>query len=143
MRWPVRARALTAKVSTDEKAQTATFDFGRTIAPGQYRLNIAYSGKINTQANGLFALDYKNPAGAQKRAIFTQFEPADARRFFPSWDEPDYKATFDLTVRVPADQMAVSNMPAASSRDIGEGLKEVTFRDDADHVLLLAVFWRR
>ncbi len=119
---------LTAKVSTDEKAQTATFDFGRTIAPGQYRLNIAYSGKINTQANGLFALDYKNPAGAQKRAIFTQFEPADARRFFPSWDEPDYKATFDLTVRVPADQMAVSNMPAASSRDIGEGLKEVTFR---------------
>ena len=100
-----------------------------TIAPGQYRLNIDYSGKINTQANGLFALDYKNPAGAQKRAIFTQFEPADARRFFPSWDEPDYKATFDLTARVPAGEMAVSNMPAARlSRDVGNGLKEVTFR---------------
>ena len=119
---------LSAKVSTDEKAQTATFDFGRPIAPGRYRLNIAYSGKINTQANGLFALDYKNPAGAQKRAIFTQFEPSDARRFFPSWDEPDYKATFDLTARVPADQMAVSNMPAVSTRNIGNGLKEVTFR---------------
>jgi aminopeptidase N len=123
-----RGAPLTAMVSTDEKSQTATFDFDRTIAPGQYRLNIDYSGKINTQANGLFALDYKNPAGAQKRAIFTQFEPADARRFFPSWDEPDYKATFDLSARVPADQMAVSNMPAASSRDIGNGLKEVTFQ---------------
>jgi aminopeptidase N len=119
---------LAAKVSTDEQTQTATFDFGRTIDPGHYRLNIDYSGKINTQANGLFALDYKNLAGAQKRAIFTQFEPSDARRFFPSWDEPDYKATFDLTARVPADQMAVSNMPTASSRDIGSGLKEITFR---------------
>ncbi|HYX47736.1 MAG TPA: M1 family metallopeptidase, partial [Sphingomicrobium sp.] len=123
-----RGPELPAKVSTDEQAQTATFNFGRTIAPGRYRLSIAYSGKINTQANGLFALDYKNPAGAQKRAIFTQFEPSDARRFFPSWDEPDYKATFDLTARVPADQMAASNMPAASSRDVGNGLKEVTFR---------------
>jgi aminopeptidase N len=123
-----RGAPLTATVSTDDKAQTATFEFGRTIAPGQYRLNIDYSGKINTQANGLFALDYKNPAGAQKRAIFTQFEPADARRFFPSWDEPDYKATFDLSARVPADQMAVSNMPAASSRPLGNGLKAVTFK---------------
>jgi aminopeptidase N len=123
-----RGAPLTATVSTDDKAQTATFEFGRTIAPGQYRLNIDYSGKINTQANGLFALDYKNPAGAQKRAIFTQFEPADARRFFPSWDEPDYKATFDLSARVPADQMAVSNMPAASSRPLGNGLKAVTFQ---------------
>jgi puromycin-sensitive aminopeptidase len=122
-----RGAVLTATVSTDEQAQTATLDFGRTIAPGRYRLNIGYSGKINTQANGLFALDYKNPEGAQKRAIFTQFEPSDARRFFPSWDEPDYKATFDLTARVPANQMAVSNMPAASTRVIGNSLKEVTF----------------
>jgi len=123
-----RGAPLTAKVSTDEQAQTATLDFGGTIAPGRYRLNIDYSGKINTQANGLFALDYKNPEGAQKRAIFTQFEPSDARRFFPSWDEPDYKATFDLTARVPSSQMAVSNMPAASSRANGNGLKEVTFQ---------------
>ena len=52
-----------ATVSTDDKAQTATFDFGRTIAPGSYTLAIDYAGKINTQANGLFALDYKNPSG--------------------------------------------------------------------------------
>ena len=123
-----RGAPLPATISTDEKAQTATFDFGRTVAPGAYRLTIDYSGKINTQANGLFALDYKNPAGAQKRAIFTQFEPADARRFLPSWDEPDYKATFDLTARVPTDQMAFGNMPVASSRPLAGGLKEVKFQ---------------
>ena len=53
---------------------------------------------------------------------------SDARRFMPSWDEPDYKARFDLTARVPAAQMAVSNMPAASSKALPGGLKEVRFQ---------------
>ncbi|MEO5773877.1 MAG: M1 family metallopeptidase [Sphingomicrobium sp.] len=123
-----KAAPAKAKVSTDAATQTVTFDFGRTIAPGTYRLNIGYAGKINTQANGLFALDYKNKEGKDARALFTQFEAADARRFVPSWDEPDYKAAFDLKARVPANQMAVSNMPAAATRSISGGLKEVTFR---------------
>ncbi|MDQ3245918.1 MAG: M1 family metallopeptidase [Pseudomonadota bacterium] len=120
--------ALPAQVSTDAQAQTATFAFGRTLPPGNYRLDIRYSGKINQQANGLFALDYKNIEGKDARALFTQFEAPDARRFVPSWDEPDYKARFDLTATVPAGQMAVSNMPAASTRDVGNGLKQVTFQ---------------
>ena len=120
--------ALPARISLDPKGETATLTFARTVAPGAYRLAIRYSGQIHTQANGLFALDYKNPAGAERRAIFTQFEPADARRFFPGWDEPDYKATFDLAARVPAGEMAVSNMPATFSREIGGGLKEVRFQ---------------
>jgi aminopeptidase N len=118
---------VSAKVSIDADAQTATLAFPATVAPGSYRLDIAYSGKINTQANGLFALDYKNPAGAAKRAIFTQFEPADARRFVPSWDEPDYKATWQVTAIVPAAEMAVSNMPAEREEPIAGGLKRVTF----------------
>jgi len=120
--------SLTGHPTVDDAAQTATISFPATLAPGAYRLELIYSGKINTQANGLFALDYKNKQGADARSLFTQFEAADARRFMPSWDEPDYKATFDLTVRVPADEMAVSNMPAAESRTIGSGLKEVRFQ---------------
>ena len=100
------------------------------MRPATIALDIAYSGKINTQANGLFALDYTDVDGKPARALFTQFEAADARRFVPSWDEPDYKATFDLTARVPANQMAVGNMPAAASKDLGGGLKEVTLPDD-------------
>ena len=119
---------LIAKVTIDPEAQTATFAFPRQLATGTYRLDITYSGKINTQANGLFALDYKNVEGKDARSLFTQFEAADARRFVPSWDEPDYKATFDLTARIPANEMAVSNMPAASSKNITGGLKEVSFQ---------------
>src|SRR6185437_1272806 len=120
--------AVSGRVAVDAKAQTATLSFPRALVPGSYQLRLVYSGKINTQANGLFALDYKNKEGRDARALFTQFEAADARRFMPSWDEPDYKATFDLTARVPANEMAVSNMPAATSQPIAGGLKEVRFQ---------------
>ena len=127
--WSARAgAAITGRASVNSEAQAATFTFPRTIAPGAYRLSLAYSGKINTQANGLFALDYTNKEGKDARSLFTQFEAADARRFVPSWDEPDYKASFDLSVRVPAALMAVSNMPVGSSKPIGGGLKEVRFQ---------------
>jgi aminopeptidase N len=115
------------KVSVDGKAQTATFTFARPIAPGSYTLTMAYTGKIGTQANGLFAIDYDTASG-KKRALYTQFENSDARRFIPSWDEPAYKATFDLSVTVPAGEMAVSNMPVAARTDLGNGLARVTFQ---------------
>lgn len=126
---PARAgAAIAGQVALDNGRQTATLTFPRPLAKGAYRLDIRYSGKINTQANGLFALDYKNVEGKDARSLFTQFEAADARRFVPSWDEPDYKATFDLTARVPQAEMAVSNMPAVRERPIGGGLKEVRFQ---------------
>ncbi len=117
-----------AKIDINAAAQTATFTFAKKLKPGKYTLRTAYTGKIYQQANGLFALDYKNPAGAEKRALFTQFEAPDARRFVPSWDEPNYKATFDLTVTVPENEMPVSNMPVAVTKAAGSGLKEVTFQ---------------
>jgi aminopeptidase N len=120
--------AVSGRTRINADAQTATFTFPRTIAPGAYRLALTYSGKINTQANGLFALDYKNKEGKDARSLFTQFEAADARRFVPSWDEPDYKAKFDLSVRVPQALMAVSNMPAAATRKLAGGIKEVRFQ---------------
>src|SRR5215472_3771150 len=98
---------LEARISLDTKAQTATLDFDRMLQPGSYRLAIHYSGAIHTQANGLFALDSKDLEGRDSRSLFTQFEAADARRFVPSWDEPDYKATWDLTAVVPANSTAV------------------------------------
>ncbi|WP_246087337.1 M1 family metallopeptidase [Sphingorhabdus contaminans] len=122
-----RAAAMPATATVNAAAQTATIGFGKKLPAGRYTLNIDYSGKILQQANGLFALDYKDPQGAEKRALFTQFEAPDARRFVPSWDEPNYKATFDLSATVPSHQMAVSNMPVAARRDIGNGLAEVRF----------------
>src|SRR3954469_21366788 len=114
-------------VSTDAAAQTATFRFPATIAPGRYRLSIDYAGKIYTQAAGFFALDYDSAAG-RKRALFTQFEASDARRLFPSWDEPQFRTPYNLTVTVPAARDLVANMPQAGVQQQPGGLKTVTFQ---------------
>ncbi len=116
-----------ATATLDADAQTASFDFGEKLPKGAYQFDIVYTGTISTQANGLFALDYKDPDGTQRRGLFTQFEAPDARRFVPSWDEPDYKAVFDLTATVPSDQMALSNMPVKATQDLGNGKAKVTF----------------
>jgi aminopeptidase N len=115
-----------AKVELDPKAQTARFEFGRVLAPGRYTLSMDYVGKIGTQANGLFAIDYENAQGKQ-RALYTQFENSDARRFIPSWDEPAYRATFDLPATGPSAQMAVSNLPVKKRTELGNGLARVQF----------------
>src|SRR5262249_55229629 len=109
------------KVSVDANTQTATFTFAKPLPVGSYQLSMDYAGKIDTQANGLFVINYDTKAG-HKQALYTQFENSDARRFIPSWDEPAYKASFTLTANVPTGQMAVSNMPAAQKTDLGNGL---------------------
>jgi puromycin-sensitive aminopeptidase len=113
-------------IAVNAEEQTATFTFDHTIAKGNYTLTIAYSGVIGSQANGLFHVDYDTAAGHQ-RAIYTQFENSDARRFVPSWDEPNYKASFDLQATVPSKQMAISNMPIASTAELHDGLSLVKF----------------
>jgi aminopeptidase N len=122
-----KGRAYEPKITTDAQAQTATFSFAQPLGVGSYTLAMAYTGKIGTQANGLFAIDYDTKAG-KKRALYTQFENSDARKFIPSWDEPNYKASFDLTATVPSAQMAVSNMPAADTTDLHDGNKRVHFQ---------------
>ncbi|WP_168072930.1 M1 family metallopeptidase [Caulobacter sp. SSI4214] len=115
-----------AKVKVDADAQTASFTFDKPLAKGKYVLAIDYAGKIYKQAAGLFALDYETEAG-KKRAIYTQFENSDARRFIPSWDEPFYKATYSVEATIPTGQMALNNMPIASSKDLGNGKTVVKF----------------
>ena len=122
-----RGKAIKGTAAVDAAAQTATLTFAKPLKPGQYTLSIDYDGVISTQANGLFALDYKDNAGVQQRALFTQMEAPDARRFVPSWDEPSYKATFDLRAIVPAAHMAVGNMPIIDEKPLADGLKQVSF----------------
>ncbi|KQX01950.1 aminopeptidase [Massilia sp. Root418] len=115
-----------SNIALNADKQTATLTFARPLPKGSYQLAIDYSGKIGNQAAGLFSLDYDTPAG-KKRALYTQFEAADARRMVPSWDEPAFRATFALEATVPAGQMAVSNMPVASTSDVDGGRKLVRF----------------
>jgi aminopeptidase N len=125
-----RGEAVPLTASVDEDKQLVHLSAGdRPFEPGAYRVDLQYTGKINTQPYGLFALDYPDKrTGKQVRGLFTQFEAPDARRFAPMFDEPSYKATFDLSATVPASQMAVGNMPVAGEEMLPDGRKKVTFR---------------
>ena len=100
------------------------------VAAGNHRLALSFSGKINQQGQGLFYMRYReqgSPAAAEKKFMLgTQFEATDARRFFPCWDEPAFRARFQLTTVVPENWVAVSNMPIESEKKIAGG-KEVRF----------------
>ncbi|RZT09955.1 aminopeptidase N [Duganella sp. CF402] len=123
---PGKPAQAASKIEVNDKAQTATFHFAEALKPGSYQLKLDYTGKIGDQPAGLFSLDYEND-GARKRALYTQFEATDARRMIPSWDEPSYKATFALEATIPAGQMAVSNMPVASTTRLADGRELVRF----------------
>jgi aminopeptidase N len=122
----VDGRDRATAIRIDKKRQRATLEFGRPVAAGNHELTIAYHGLIGKGTIGFFAMDYDSPAG-KRRTLATNFEPASERRFMPSWDEPNLKATLSLTVTVPADRMAVSNMPIASTETLPNNQKRVHF----------------
>jgi aminopeptidase N len=140
-RATLSGRSEIPKMVIDEIQQTAAFVFEKPVEPGRYVLSLEYAGKIYQQASGLFALDYDTLQG-QRRALFTQFENSDARRFVPSWDEPERKAVFVLTVVMPKVQMAISNMPIAETTEIDGGQVAIRFADSpkmSSYLLFLAV----
>ncbi|MFI4967321.1 MAG: M1 family metallopeptidase [Gammaproteobacteria bacterium] len=124
----LRGIAKAPVVIFDTEQETATLAFASPMSAGKHVLSIDYAGKINQHAAGLFALDYDTATGS-KRALFTQFENSDARRFVPSWDQPNPKATFSLTATVPSDLMPLSNMPIAKTVKLGKGMERVSFAE--------------
>jgi aminopeptidase N len=114
-------------ITADERGQTVTLHFAQQIPSGHHTLSIDYTGPIPNSPAGIYYDDYKTPAGAQKRMLVTQFEVADARRMFPGWDEPAFKATFQLSAVLPKNLAAISNMPITATTPAGDGLQKVQF----------------
>ncbi len=108
-----------AKVTQDAAAQTLTVTLPKAATVGNHRLTFGWTGKINTSAAGLFAIDYADSDGKKQRMLATQFEAPDARRFAPMWDEPAFKAKFTLSAVAPRGQLAYSNMPARVTKIAG------------------------
>ncbi|NWG53528.1 MAG: M1 family metallopeptidase [Hydrogenophilaceae bacterium] len=116
-----------AAFSVDPEAQTLTLTQGREIRAGRHRINIAYSGRIYDEAYGLFRVAYDTAQGS-RRMLATQFEPGDARRFAPMWDQPNKRAVFALTVTIPSSEQAVSNMPIARTARLSGGRTRISFQ---------------
>jgi len=93
-----------AQVSLDPKAEMATLTVADTLPAGAASLAITYTGVLNDKLRGFYLSNANNRSYA-----VTQMEATDARRAFPSFDEPAYKATFDISLMVDAADTVISN----------------------------------
>ena len=89
-------------IALDAAEQTLTLTLPNELAAGEHELALKFSGKINAQGQGLFYARYQEQGTNEKKIMLgTQFEATDARRMFPCWDEPSFRARFQVTAVVP------------------------------------------
>ena len=114
-------------IKLDAKEETLVIVLEEELPAGTHTLALKFSGKVNQQGQGLYYAPYQeHGTGAKKVMLGSQFEATDARRLFPCWDEPSFRARFQLTVTVPANLTAVSNMPLERETKVTGG-KELRF----------------
>ncbi len=96
----------TAAFALDKDKQQATFTFPEKLPAGKATLSIAYTGILNNELRGFYL-----SKTARRNYAVTQFEATDARRAFPCFDEPAFKASYDVSLVVDAADTAISNSP--------------------------------
>jgi len=111
-------------VTYDAEAQTATLRFAADVAAGSHQLEILWAGPIRDGLRGL----YRSTHGGGKYAA-TQFEATDARRAFPCFDEPEFKARFALEIVHDADLAAIGNAPIEHTERLPNGRRLTRFAE--------------
>ena len=99
-----------ATVTPQKEKEMVVLSVPKPLAAGPATVHITYTGILNSEMRGFYL--GKDDKGRKYAA--TQFESTDARRAFPSFDEPDYKATFDITTVADNGMVAISNQKIAS-----------------------------
>ncbi|MEK6785323.1 MAG: M1 family metallopeptidase [Nitrospirota bacterium] len=119
---------LNATIELEQQTQRARLSFQEAIDPGEWTLALLFEGTLNDRLRGFYRSTYKDASGITQTLAATQFEATDARRAFPCWDEPDFKAIFETTLVVDPHLTAVSNT-AVVSELIEHNKKVVRFAD--------------
>ena len=105
-----KSKTIDTQFKLNTKNETLTINVKQKVS-GKLRLCIEFEGILNDRLLGFYRSKYIDSSGKTKYMATTQFEAADARRAFPCWDEPATKATFDVSLVVEKNLMAISNMP--------------------------------
>jgi puromycin-sensitive aminopeptidase len=130
-------RRSAGRIVRHPERETIEVQLAAALPPGEATLALAFRGKLRGDLRGLYAAR----AGERKYA-FTQLEAADARRFFPCFDEPALKARFRLSVTTSTRNTVLSNNPVEKIEPLGRGRKTVHFRRTpplSTYLLALAV----
>jgi puromycin-sensitive aminopeptidase len=130
---------LEATIALEDSMQRCHLTFPQAIPPGEWRLHLTFQGKLNDQLRGFYRSTYKDSAGVTHTMAATQFEATDARRAFPCWDEPDFKAVFSTTLVIDPTLTAVSNSSIATEALTGRK-KVVRFADTIKMSTYLVAF---
>jgi aminopeptidase N len=115
-------KALDANVIYDKPSEMAHFEFPETIPAGEAQLHLKFSGKLTEGLRGL----YLSKSSRREYAV-TQFEGTYARMMFPCFDEPSFKATFDLRVSADRGDTAISNGHIVKDEPLANSRHEITF----------------
>ncbi|MDG0867861.1 M1 family metallopeptidase [Candidatus Lucifugimonas marina] len=116
-------------IEHDEDMERATLSFDSELRSGPYTIVAEFTGILNDQLHGFYRSVFTDDDGVEHTIATTQFESTHARRAFPCFDEPAFKASYGVTLVVPEDQFAVSNGPDISTTDLGDGRKSILFED--------------
>ncbi len=101
--------ALAAQIETDKNLERITLALPQTLTPGLYRVKVTFSGVINNENRGFYRSKYKDKDGSEHPVAITIMEPTDARRMFPCFDEPNFKASFKIKAVIDPNLQAISN----------------------------------
>jgi aminopeptidase N len=112
-----------------EEDEILVLEFDSQLPLGPSLLHIAsFSGTLNDEMRGFYRSKYQYNGHARYMCV-TQFEAVDARRCFPCWDEPAFKAKFKITLEVPSDLVALSNMPVSHQQINDHDLKTISYEE--------------
>ena len=118
----VKSGTQTAVTTLDPDKEQATFTFPQPLPAGKVTLAIEYTGILNDKLRGF----YLSKTKARNYAV-TQFESTDARRAYPSFDEPALKATYDIALTVDAADTVISNTNQIADVPAGPGKHTLKF----------------
>lgn len=123
------AREVGARARMVEDEQQAVLALSEPVAAGPAQLHIKFSGILNDKLHGFYRSKYKGADGQEHWLAVTQFESTDARRAFPCWDEPDFKASFGVTIVAAPGLTVLSNGALVKAQADGDGRTRHVFAD--------------
>ena len=129
-----------AQIRMDEANERAILTFPELLQAGSWKLNIKFKGILNDKLHGFYRSTYKDSEGQTKVIASTQLQATDARRAFPCFDEPDFKAVFRVTLIVDRHLTAISNAKIRAEKLLPSGKKVVRFNDTMKMSTYLVAF---